>query len=73
MATPGGAGERMTMRATLTNANPHPVKLRLTLAGAGDARIEGVKGVRLKDGAQIVELTVPANGARSAGWTLVSL
>ncbi len=70
---PNGTGERTTMRATLTNANPHPVKLRLTLARARDARIEGIKGVRIKDGAQIVELTVPANGSRSAGWTLISL
>ena len=66
----GTAGERTAILATLTNANPHPVKLRLNLADAGGAQIGGIKGVRVKDGVQIVEVTVPANGTLSKDWTI---
>jgi hypothetical protein len=64
-----GPGARVQMKLALTNANPAPATVRLMLGGAGDGRIEGLKGVRVKDGAQILELTVPANGTRELRWT----
>jgi hypothetical protein len=63
-------GERVTMLATLTNANPSSATLRLTLGG-GAARIGGLKGVKLKDGAHLYETTIPANGRRTVRWTIV--
>jgi hypothetical protein len=59
------------MRAVLTNANPHPVKLRLQLGWGGqyDIRFPGQKVV-VKNGYQTVEVTVPANGERSFDWQL---
>ena len=57
------------MKASLTNANPSPAKVRVTLGGAGEGRIEGMKGVRVKDGSQIVEFSVAANSTREVRWT----
>ncbi len=58
------------MRATLTNANPHAVTVRLQLAGPGVAvRFPGRKVV-VKNGNQTVEVTVPANQSRSFDWRL---
>ncbi|NCP13500.1 MAG: hypothetical protein GW858_04960 [Sphingomonadales bacterium] len=59
------------MRATLTNANPHPITVRLQLgwAGAQDIRFRG-KTVVVKNGYQTVELTVPANSDRQFDWKL---
>jgi hypothetical protein len=64
------SGEIVTMRATLTNANRAEVKIRLSLGGTGAHEIGGVKGVRVKDGERIVELTLPANGRREVRWTM---
>ena len=63
-------GEIVTMRMTLTNANRVPAKLRLSLGGAGGHRIEGLKGVRVKDGERVVDVAVPANGRREVRWTM---
>lgn len=58
------------MRATLTNANPHAVTLRLQLAGPGVA-VRFAKGkVAVKNGMQVVEVTLPANQTKSFDWTL---
>jgi hypothetical protein len=57
------------MRAELTNANPHPVTLRLQLAPPGVVlRVPG--RVVVKNGMQTVEVTLPANAARSFDWRL---
>jgi hypothetical protein len=64
-----GPGARVQMHMALSNANPSPANVRLVLGGAGEGRIEGLKGIHVKDGAQIVELTVPANGRREVRWT----
>lgn len=56
------------MRATLTNANPNPVTLRLVLGESGQWRHRGLAGTRVKDGKVVVELTVPGNGRREAAW-----
>lgn len=57
------------MRAVLTNANPHPVTVRLQLGWAGeyDIRFPGKK-VEVKNGWQVVEVTVPSNTTRTFDW-----
>lgn len=65
----GAPGERFHMQVSLTNANALPVAVRIVLGGAGEGKIAGLKEVEVKDGAQIVELTVPANGRRELRWT----
>lgn len=64
-------GRWIAMRAALTNANPHPVQLRLQLGWAGqfEIRFPGQKVV-VKNGYQAVEVTVPANSERSFDWEL---
>jgi len=66
-----GSRKWKTMRATLTNANPHPVTLRLQLGWSGeyDIRFPREKVV-VKNGYQTVEVTVPANQTRSFDWKL---
>jgi len=56
-----------SMRATLTNANPHDVTIRiyLGLPAYWDAR--GLR-TRVKDGQRIAEVTIPANGTRLLTW-----
>jgi hypothetical protein len=66
-----GRGARVRMQLALTNANPSPATVRIVLGSAGEGAIAGLKGVRVKDGAQIAELTVPANGTRDLRWTYV--
>lgn len=65
-------GRRWTMiRADLTNANPHPVRMRLKLdrAGGAELRFAGHKVV-VKNGWQIVEVTVPANTEKRFDWRM---
>ncbi len=59
------------MRAELSNANPHPVTLRLQLGWAGqhDIRFPGQK-VAVKNGWQTVVVTIPANAERRFDWSL---
>ena len=59
------------MRATLTNANPHAITLRLQLGWAGqrEIRFPG-QMVVVKNGYQTAEVTVPANQTRSFDWQL---
>ena len=64
-----GPGARVQMKVALTNANPSPAVIRVILGGAGEGKIAGLKGVRVKDGSRIVEVTVPANGSRDLRWT----
>ena len=64
------SGEIVTMRAKLTNANRAPAKLRLSLGWTGGGRIDGLKGVRVKDGERVVDVTIPANGEREVRWTM---
>ena len=62
-------GAQVTMRATLTNAANAPALVRLSLGPSGAHKVSGIKGVRLKDGVRIVEVTVPANGTKEVRWT----
>jgi hypothetical protein len=66
-----GSRKWTKMRATLTNANPHPVTLRLQLGWGGDYAIRFPREkVVLKNGYQTVEVTIPANETRSFDWRL---
>lgn len=66
-----GPRQWIAMRAALTNANPHPITLRLQASRAGsyDVRFKGRKVV-VKNGWQTVELTIPANTTRDLDWSL---
>lgn len=63
-------GGVVPLRLVLTNANPAPARVRVTLGGAA-ARIAGLAGVRVKDGARIYETALPANSRRELRWTIV--
>lgn len=66
-----GSRKWTKMRATLTNANPHPVTLRLQLGWGGTYAIRFPnEKVVLKNGYQTVEVTVPANQTRSLDWRI---
>ncbi len=68
---PGGSDPRRwaKMQAQITNANPHPVKLRLQVGYAGEFDIRFPRHkVEVKNGYQTVELTVPANTRRVFEW-----
>ncbi len=57
------------MRAVLTNANPHPVRVRLQLGWAGQYDIRFPRqAVEMKNGWQTVEVTVPANTTSNFDW-----
>jgi hypothetical protein len=56
------------MKATLTNANPHAVTLRLTLGSPLQWHLRGLTATRLKDGETVYEVTLPANGKRAVAW-----
>ena len=56
-----------TMRATLTNANPYAVTMRLYLGLPTYWDARGLR-TRVKDGQRIGEVTVPANGSRVVEW-----
>lgn len=67
----GEARSWSAMRAAITNANPHPVTLRLHLGEPGEYEVRFPRRkVELKNGWQIVELTLPANATRSFDWQL---
>ncbi|MFC3097535.1 DUF4139 domain-containing protein [Alteraurantiacibacter palmitatis] len=57
------------MRAALTNANPHPVTVRLQQGAPAEWAYRGGDG-SLKDGERITEVTVPANGTRTVEWEM---
>ncbi|WP_298467199.1 hypothetical protein [uncultured Erythrobacter sp.] len=64
-------GKWTKMQANLTNANPHPVKMRLELGWSGDWNIRFPRNkVQVKNGYEIVEVTIPANSERKFVWRL---
>ncbi len=67
--TPTDARTWIPMRAAVTNANPHPITLRLQVGYRGeyDIRFPGAKVV-VKNGYQTVTLNVPANQSVSFDW-----
>jgi hypothetical protein len=67
-----GAARWIPLRAILTNANPLPARVRLVLGASGEWRYRGFRKTRVKDGAVIVEVTVPGNGRRELEWSAQS-
>ncbi|MDY7097837.1 MAG: hypothetical protein SXU28_06840, partial [Pseudomonadota bacterium] len=61
------------MITRLTNANPDPVKVRVDLGWPSeyDVRVRGRK-VRVKNGSQVVEVSVPGNDTLEFRWKLRS-
>lgn len=57
--------------ATLTNANPTPVTMRLLLGSPRDWNFDGVREV-LHEGQRVLEVSIPANGTRTLGWRVKS-
>lgn len=61
------------MIAKLTNANPHEVKMRLNLGWSGEFNVRFPRHkVRVKNGYDSVEVTIPANSTREFKWKLRS-
>ena len=58
------------MKATLGNANPHAVTVRLKLGSPLQWRLRGLKRTRVKDGETVYEMTIPANGRREIAWEI---
>ena len=58
------------MKATLTNANPGPVRLRLRLGSPLEWRMRGLRKTRVKDAETVYEETVPANATLDVSWEL---
>lgn len=67
----GQRGKWLPMRAEISNANEAPVRVRFELGQASvwDLRWPGQR-VRIKDGQQIIEVTVPANATRTFDWKI---
>jgi hypothetical protein len=61
-----------SLKATVTNANPHPITLRVKLGAPQAWRTSGLSATRLKDGETVTEVTVPANGKRELTWQVRS-
>lgn len=61
------------MEARLTNANPHAITARLDLAWSGEYDIRFPRHkVRVRNGADTVEVQIPANSTREFSWKLRS-
>ncbi|MEO1730259.1 MAG: hypothetical protein AAFR64_05930 [Pseudomonadota bacterium] len=66
-----GSRKWRKMVASITNANPHHIYVRLNLAWSGDydIRFRGKK-LRVKNGYQTVEVKIPANSTNEFRWKL---
>ncbi|WP_324262856.1 hypothetical protein U4960_07045 [Altererythrobacter sp. H2] len=59
------------MRAEISNANSHPVRVRVVLGGAGEIEARWPRRkTEVRDGALVVEVTVPANRTEQFDWQL---
>ena len=59
----------IAMRALLSNANTHPVKVRLALGSSGQWKVQAAgKGLSVKDGQWVLERTIPAGEATRLEW-----
>lgn len=66
-------GKWAKMLATISNANPHPVKLRLQLGWSSDFDVRFPRHkVQVKNGYKTVELTIPANSEQDFRWKIRS-
>ena len=71
-ADPEDSGKQWTrMKLTLTNANPHPAKIRVLLGTSGEWEIRFPRQrKRVKNGSEVIEVTVPANETRQYDWRI---
>ncbi|MFC4255347.1 hypothetical protein GRI97_07915 [Altererythrobacter xixiisoli] len=60
------------MRATITNANPTAAPFRLQFGQPGEWVFRQLAGLRVKDGMQVKDVTVPANGQLVVNWRIRS-
>jgi len=59
------------VKVTVTNANPRPVRVKLTLGPSAQWRLrEKLQGLTVEDGQWMLERTVPANQAAQFTWTI---
>jgi hypothetical protein len=59
------------MRTEISNANSHPVQVRVMLGGAGEVEARWPRRkTEVKDGELVVEVTVPANATGRFDWQL---
>ena len=65
---PDGGEIWSVMRATLTNANPVPVVMRLRLGSPAQWTLRGLRGTTTKDGEAVYEFTLPPNSRREVRW-----
>ncbi len=63
----GKAADRFDASATITNANPHDITLRLQLGPASQWRLSDIRDSG-RNGQRIILVDVPANGTRSLDW-----
>ncbi|NVE94088.1 DUF4139 domain-containing protein [Altererythrobacter lutimaris] len=70
--SPSQDGERpwVTVKANLSNANPHKVSVRLDLGVFADWEVKGLRKARLKDGNRVVEVSIPRNGTREISFQM---
>ncbi|KPL67902.1 hypothetical protein SZ64_07085 [Erythrobacter sp. SG61-1L] len=73
-AEPGDEGNPwLPTRATLTNANRHPIKARVELGRPADWGVrKKVKGMSVKDGQWVIERTIPAGASVNIDWEVRS-
>ncbi|HTO28239.1 MAG TPA: hypothetical protein VL017_06570, partial [Devosia sp.] len=73
-AEPGDEGNPwLPTRATLTNANRHPIKARVELGRPADWAVrKKVKGLVVKDGQWVIERTIPAGQSVNIDWEVRS-
>lgn len=70
---PGEGRKWRKMRAEISNANPHPIRVRVVLGWSGDWEARWPKHkTEVKDGTLIVEVSVPANSTETFDFRLRS-
>ena len=66
---PQGSAKWSQMRASMSNANPAPVTVRLVLGAPVQWRVRGLT-TRIKDGQTVTEVVVPANETIELNWEI---
>ena len=63
-------GKWSDMSVLLTNANNHDVTVRLVVGAASEWEVKGLRGLRVKDGEYVAEITVRSGTERRIVWKL---
>ena len=63
-------GKWSGMTVLLTNANTHPVRVRLVIGEAAEWEVKGLRKTRVKDGLRIAELQVPPGKEQRLSWRI---